>query len=46
MARKDAEVRVGQENTLCGKNKVVFKENLLQNPLNGSNRFKREKTPL
>lgn len=43
MTRNDAEVRVGQENTLCDKNKVVFKGNLLQNPLIGSNRFKRKK---
>lgn len=43
MTRKDAEVRVGQENTLCDKNKVVFKGNLLQNPLIGSNRYKRGK---
>lgn len=43
MTRKDVEVRVGQENTLCDKNKVVFKGNLLQNPLIGSNRYKRGK---
>lgn len=43
MTRKDVEVRFGQENTLCDKNKVVFKGNLLQNPLIGSNRYKRGK---
>lgn len=37
MTRNDAEVRVGQENTLCDNNKVVFKGSLLQNPLIGSN---------
>lgn len=39
MTRTDAEVRVGLENTLCDKNKVVFKGNRLQNPLIGSNWF-------
>lgn len=33
----DTEVRVGQENTLCDENKVVFNGNMPHSPVNGSN---------
>lgn len=44
---KDTEVRVGQENTLCDENKVVFNSNMPHSPLNGSNSLilERQKPP-